>query len=45
MQGAQLMSEYGINVPPGIAVSKLQDVVPAAQKMADSEGKVHSMLI
>lgn len=39
-QGAQLMSQYGITVPPGIPVHKLEEVFPAAEKMADAEGKV-----
>ena len=34
------MSQYGINVPPGIPVFKQEEVAPAAQKMADAEGKV-----
>jgi succinyl-CoA synthetase beta subunit len=39
-QGAQLMSQYGINVPPGIPVRSLDDLPAALQKMADAEGKV-----
>ncbi|KAK9915111.1 hypothetical protein WJX75_004823 [Coccomyxa subellipsoidea] len=39
-QGAELMSHYGVNVPPGIPVFKLDDVLPAAKKMADDEGQV-----
>ncbi|BDA43672.1 Succinate-CoA ligase [ADP-forming] subunit beta, mitochondrial [Coccomyxa sp. Obi] len=39
-QGAELMSQYGVNVPPGIPVFKLDDVLPAAKKMADEEGQV-----
>lgn len=34
------MSKFGVNVPPGIAVSKLEDVGPAAKKMADKDGWV-----
>lgn len=34
------MSQYGVNVPPGIPVFKLDDVLPAAKKMADEEGQV-----
>ena len=34
------MSHYGVNVPPGIPVFKLDDVLPAAKKMADDEGQV-----
>ncbi len=40
VQGAELMSSYGVNVPPGIPVFKLDEVLPAAQQMADEEGKV-----
>jgi len=40
LQGAQLMSQYGINVPPGIPVHSLDEVGPAADKMADEEGDV-----
>ncbi|EIE19389.1 succinate-CoA ligase beta chain [Coccomyxa subellipsoidea C-169] len=39
-QGAELMSQYGVNVPPGIPVFKLDEVLPAAKKMADAEGQV-----
>lgn len=39
-QGSQLMSQYGINVPPGIPVFKLEEVGPAAKKMADKDGQV-----
>jgi hypothetical protein len=34
------MSKYGVNVPPGIPVFKVDEVLPAAQKMADDEGQV-----
>jgi succinyl-CoA synthetase beta subunit len=34
------MSQYGINVPPGIPVFRLDEVEPAAQKMKDAEGLV-----
>lgn len=34
------MSQYGVNVPPGIPVFKLDDVLAAAKKMADEEGQV-----
>ena len=34
------MSQYGINVPPGIPVFKVEEVAPAAKKMADAEGQV-----
>lgn len=39
-QGAELMSQYGINVPPGIAVTKLDEVLPAAKKMANKQNEV-----
>ena len=39
-QGAQIMSQYGVNVPPGIPVFKLDEVAPAAKKMADDAGEV-----
>lgn len=39
-QGAQLMSQYGINVPPGMPVDKVEEVGPAARKLADEEGLV-----
>ena len=34
------MAQYGVNVPPGIPVFKLDDVLPAAEKMADDSGQV-----
>eukprot|EP00887_Chlorella_sp_A99_P004443 scaffold30.g4443.t1 len=39
-QGAQLMSQYGINVPPGVPAFKLEEVGPTAEKMKDKEGLV-----
>ena len=39
-QGAQLMSQYGINVPPGIPVFKLDQLDAAVQKMKNDEGLV-----
>jgi succinyl-CoA synthetase beta subunit len=42
VQGAQIMSQYGINVPPGIPVFKLDELAPAAQKMADEAGEVRA---
>lgn len=39
-QGAQLMSEYGINVPPGIPVKSVDEIAAAANKMADEAGQV-----
>jgi hypothetical protein len=38
------MSQYGINVPPGIPVFKLDEVAPAAKKMADKDGQVSGRL-
>lgn len=40
VQGAQLMSQFGINVPSGIPVTKLEEVGPAAQRMANDQGEV-----
>lgn len=34
------MSEYGVNVPPGIPVFKVDQVAAAAKKMADDAGEV-----
>jgi succinyl-CoA synthetase beta subunit len=34
------MSEYGINVPPGIAVKSVDEVASAAEKLKDEEGLV-----
>jgi len=34
------MAQYGVNVPPGMPVFKLDDVLPAAEKMADDSGQV-----
>ncbi|KAL3149710.1 hypothetical protein ABBQ38_013539 [Trebouxia sp. C0009 RCD-2024] len=39
-QGAELMGKYGINAPHGVAVTKIEDLLPAAKKMADSDGEV-----
>lgn len=39
-QGAQLMSDYGINVPPGIPARTPEEVADAASKLADNEGMV-----
>ena len=44
IQGAELMSQYGINVPPGIAIKSLDEVQSAAQKMASPDGEVSSLL-
>lgn len=34
------MAKYGVNVPPGIPVFSLDEVLPAAKKMADDSGQV-----
>ncbi|CAL5221179.1 g3325 [Coccomyxa viridis] len=34
------MASYGVNVPPGVPVFKLDEVLPAAKKMADDGGQV-----
>ncbi|KAG2493492.1 hypothetical protein HYH03_008308 [Edaphochlamys debaryana] len=39
-QGAQLMATYGINVPPGIAVTSLDELPKAVDAMADENGEV-----
>ncbi|PSC67908.1 Succinyl-ligase [ADP-forming] subunit mitochondrial [Micractinium conductrix] len=39
-QGAQIMSQYGINVPPGVPVFEVGQVGPAAAKMTDEAGEV-----
>ena len=38
------MSKFGVNVPPGIPVFKVDDVLTAAQKMASEDGEVSSNL-
>jgi hypothetical protein len=40
LQGAQIMGSYGINVPAGIPVFKLDEVEPAARKLQDDHGEV-----
>ena len=40
LQGAELMSDFGINVAPGIAIKSLDEVEGAAKKMADKDGQV-----
>lgn len=40
VQGAQLMSKYGINVPPGIPAKSLDEVAKAIDQMADEKGEV-----
>eukprot|EP00891_Asterochloris_glomerata_P003330 jgi/Astpho2/3330/Aster-04679 len=39
-QGAEIMSQFGVNVPPGIAIKSVDEALPAAKKMADSNGEV-----
>jgi len=39
-QGAQLMAKFGINVPDGVAVFKLEEVSKAAKSMADENNEV-----
>ena len=34
------MSNYGIRVPEGLPVFKLEEVMPAAKKMADKDNEV-----
>ena len=45
MQGAELMSKYGVNVPPGIPVFKLDEVKAAAEEMASPDGEVRGQLL
>lgn len=35
------MGKYGINAPPGMAIQKIEDLLPAAKKMADENGEVY----
>ncbi|CAK0781908.1 hypothetical protein CVIRNUC_005503 [Coccomyxa viridis] len=39
-QSSEIMAKYGVNVPPGIPVFSLDEVLPAAKKMADDSGQV-----
>ncbi|CAD7702009.1 unnamed protein product [Ostreobium quekettii] len=39
-QGAELMSKYGVNVPPGVAITKLDELDAALQKMKNEAGEV-----
>lgn len=34
------MGKHRINVPPGMAIQKIEDLLPAAKMMADSDGEV-----
>jgi succinyl-CoA synthetase beta subunit len=40
LQGAQLMAQYGIHVPEGIAATTIDGVVEAAAKMKDDKDEV-----
>lgn len=40
VQGAQLMSKYGINVPDGAAATTMPEVLKATQDMKDEKGEV-----
>jgi succinyl-CoA synthetase beta subunit len=40
VQGAELMSKFGINVPPGQAAKSLEDVKKAAESMKDENNEV-----
>lgn len=40
LQGAQIMSKFGINVPVGTAATTVQEVDAAAKKLADEKGEV-----
>jgi hypothetical protein len=44
-QGAQIMSKFGINVPPGMPVFKLDDVSKAAEAMKDENNEVRNTLL
>lgn len=35
-----MMAKYGVNVPPGIPVQKMEDLEGAVNKMKDSNGEV-----
>ena len=39
-QGAQILSEHGVNVPPGLPAFDLDEVKSAAEKMASPDGEV-----
>ncbi len=44
-QGAQLMSKFGINVPPGQAAFSIKEVDDAAAKYKDAKGEVGIIII
>jgi succinyl-CoA synthetase beta subunit len=39
-QGAELMSKFGVNVPPGKPVFSIDEVAPVCESLADAEGQV-----
>ena len=39
-QGAELMSKFGVNVPPGKPVFSIDEVGPVCESLADAEGQV-----
>jgi len=43
LQGAEIMSKFGVNVPPGKPVFTLDEVATACDELADSDGEVGSM--
>lgn len=45
LQGAHLMSKFGINVPPGLPAFTLDDVAKAAEEMKDENKEVTSMRV
>jgi succinyl-CoA synthetase beta subunit len=45
VQGAQLMAKYGINVPDGVPVFKLDEVHNAATAMADENNEVRAFML
>lgn len=44
-QGAEQMSKFGVNVPPGVPVFSLDEVDAAAEKMRSPDGQVGSVRI
>lgn len=42
LQGAELMSNFGINVAPGIAIKSMEEVEGAVNQMKDKDGQVLS---
>ena len=39
LQGAQVMSSHGVNVPPGVPAFSLDEVQKAADEMANEDGE------